>query len=243
MRGNDDTVFRFYNTIDGDTDEKAYDSDILVQRYFQRRKTCEIKELVIVNHGDLVLDIGCGSGVQVRSLMNGNRAIGMDVSLNAIKFARTKDFPNTDFILADAQYLPIKAGAVDKVVCAEIIEHLSCPQNLITEIHRVLKDKGIAVITTPNNNLVWKIYQYFWDHFGRGRNYGETHISLFRVETLQAAFVKFTGCRTKTIFFLAPVMALSGSRFLLKAGMRIDRVFERRGWGVSIIHYAEKRNV
>ena len=106
-------------------------------------------------------------------------AIGIDVNLNALRFARERSLPNTEFIIADAQYLPIKSFSADKIICAEIIEHLKRPQHLVHEIARVLKPHGAVVITTPNDKSVWGIYEFLWDVFGRGRNYGETHLRFF----------------------------------------------------------------
>jgi ubiquinone/menaquinone biosynthesis C-methylase UbiE len=195
-----------------------------------------------VRKQDILLDIGCGSGVQIKEVGASGYAlaIGVDINWNAIRFARGKSLPNTEFIVADAQHLPIKPASVDKVICAEIIEHLIFPQNLIIEISNVLKKDGEVVITTPNNNLLWKIYEYLWDKFGRGRNYGETHISLFRENKLKHQFMGFSECKTITIFFIAPLLAVSNSNLLLELGKKADRVFERFGWGVSIILHARK---
>jgi SAM-dependent methyltransferase len=237
-----ETLFEFYNTIAGDADEKAYYSEILVQRYFQQRKTHEIKKAINANGKDLVLDIGCGSGVQIQKVTENGyiRSIGIDVNRNAIEFARSRNLPNAEFIIADAQHLPIKPARVTKVICAEIIEHLETPDTLISEIYRVLEKDGEVTITTPNNNRVWKIYEYLWDRFGRGRNYGETHLKLFSETELHNSFFYFSTCKTKTIFFISPLLALSNLNWLLELGKRIDCIFEQWGWGVSIILYAKK---
>ncbi|MFY9799638.1 MAG: flippase-like domain-containing protein, partial [Methanoregula sp.] len=163
-----ETLFAFYNTIQGDIDEKSFNSDMLVQRYFQRRKTEVIKDALAVETHDVIIDIGCGSGVQMKEIgRHGySLAIGIDVNLNAIRFARERFLPNTEFIIADAQYLPIKSSVADKIVCAEIIEHLKSPNRLVNEIARVLKRGGAVVITTPNDRSVWGVYEFLWDVFG-----------------------------------------------------------------------------
>jgi 2-polyprenyl-3-methyl-5-hydroxy-6-metoxy-1,4-benzoquinol methylase len=235
-------LLEFYNTIPGNIDEQAYNSDILVQKYFQRRKTHEIKKALNVGSHDLVLDIGCGSGVQIREITENGyiRAIGIDVNRNALEYARSKGIPNTEYLIADAQHLPIKSGCIDKLICAEIIEHLITPQNLITEIKRVLKYEGEVVITTPNAKSIWKLYEFMWDRFGRGRNYGETHLHLYTEFGLTHHFSSFSKCKTKTIFFLSPLFALFNNQTLLTCGVKVDRIFERIGWGVSIVCYAKK---
>jgi uncharacterized protein (TIRG00374 family) len=238
----DENLFAFYNTIPGDIDEKAFNSDMLVQRYFQRRKTQAIKSSLAVERYDVLIDIGCGSGVQLKEAGKDGYflALGIDVNLNAIRFARERSLPDTEFIIADAQYLPIRPSSADKIICAEIIEHLKRPHQLVNEIVRVLKQGGAVVITTPNDKSVWGIYEYFWDVFGRGRNYGETHLRFFSESDLRTHFSGFSECRTQTLFFISPIFALFNRTALLEMGTEIDRLFERWGLGVSILLYARK---
>jgi uncharacterized protein (TIRG00374 family) len=235
-------LFSFYNTIDGDIDEKAYNSDLLVQRYFQRRKTESVWNSLEVKAGDIIVDIGCGSGVQLQEIGRKEYAlaVGIDVNLNAALHGRKKSIKNTDFIIADAQHLPVKASCVDKIVCAEIIEHVKVTDHLIKEISRVLKDGGEVVITTPNDRSVWGVYELFWDLFGRGRNYGETHLSFFSESGLRSFFPAYSECSTRTLFFISPLFALTNSRRLLAIGIRLDQKFEQWGLGVSILLHARK---
>jgi len=53
-------------------------------------------------------------------------------------------------IMADAEDLPLREGAFDSVACGEVVEHLRNPQKCVDEIRRVLKDGGVAVVSTPN---------------------------------------------------------------------------------------------
>jgi uncharacterized protein (TIRG00374 family) len=237
-----ETLLAFYNTIPGDIDEKSFNSDMLVQRYFQRRKTEVIKNTLSVDTDDVIIDIGCGSGVQIKEFAKQgySLAIGMDVNLNAIRFARERSISNTEFILADAQYLPIKSCIADKVICAEIIEHLKNPEHLVHEITRILKSGGAVVITTPNDKSIWGIYELLWDIFGRGRNYGETHLRFFSQSGLCSAFSGFSECKTQSLFFISPLFALFNKSRFLDLGKKLDRIFERCGLGVSILLYARK---
>ncbi len=237
-----ESLLKFYNTLPGDIDEKAFNSDMLVQRYFQRRKTESIKNSLSVEKNDVLIDIGCGSGVQIKELGKTGYflAIGIDVNLNAIRFARERSLPKTEFIIADSQFLPIKSSRADKIICAEVIEHITNPQHLVNEIARVLKKGGSVVITTPNDRSVWGIYEFLWDIVGRGRNYGETHLRFFSDTGLRSFFPDFSECRTQSIFFISPVFALFNRSTLLEIGKTLDRRFEQWGWGVSILLYARK---
>jgi uncharacterized protein (TIRG00374 family) len=237
-----ENLFAFYNTIEGDIDEKSFNSDMLVQRYFQRRKTEVIKDALAVDTNDVIIDIGCGSGVQLKEIdRHGySLAIGIDVNLNAIRFARERSIPNTEFIIADAQCLPLKSSSADKIICAEIIEHLKRPDQIINEIDRILKRGGAVVITTPNDRSVWGVYEFLWDVFGRGRNYGETHLRFFSESSLRNNFSAFSECKTKSLFFVSPLFALTNNNRLLEIGKKLDQIFERWGFGVSILLHARK---
>jgi glycosyltransferase 2 family protein len=237
-----ENLLSFYNAIDGDIDEKAYNSDMLVQRYFQRRKTDAITDTLAVKPDHVVIDIGCGSGVQLKQIASRGYAfaIGIDVNINAIRFARGRGLPNTEFIIADAQHLPIKSSVADRIICAEIIEHVKSPDNLVHEIDRILKQGGGVVITTPNDRSVWGVYEFLWDVLGRGRNYGETHLRFFTQSDLRNNFSGFSECRTQSLFFISPLFALTNSSRFLTIGKRIDRMFEGWGFGVSILMYARK---
>lgn len=235
-------LLRFYNAIDGDADERAYNSDLLVQRYWQRRKTSAAVEALQAKAGDVIVDIGCGSGVQIGELCRSGPAlaIGIDMNANALKYARRKRLPNTEYVLAEAGHLPIRPACVDGVVCCEVIEHLIDPEMMVGEAKRILKDSGTIVITTPNERSAWGAYEVLWDAFGRGRDYGHTHLKFYTWRDLAALFRAFPECLAKTIFFVSPVFALSNDEKLLDIGVRIDRAFEKYHLGALIVFTAKR---
>ncbi len=121
-----------------------------------------------------------------------------------------------------------------------LLNTLESPHFLVSEISRVLKPGGAVVITTPNDRSVWGIYELLWDVFGRGRNYGETHLRFFSEPGLRDSFSTFSECTTKSIFFISPLFAITNSPRLLEIGKKLDCMFERWGWGVSLVLYARK---
>jgi uncharacterized protein (TIRG00374 family) len=237
-----ESLLSHYNAIDGDIDEKAYNSDLCTQRYFQRRRTDTIKQMLEAKNSEVILDIGCGSGVQIRALGldSPTLLIGMDVNRNALLYAKSKEIPHSEFILADAEQLPFKKNTVNRIICAEIIEHLHEPAKMIAESQRVLDNDGRIVITTPNERSIWGIYEFFWDAFGRGRNYGETHLKFFSVWDLENSFSAYDKKTHRTLFFLSPVMALLNSKKILKWAISLDKKIEQINGGVIIVFSAKK---
>jgi SAM-dependent methyltransferase len=71
-----------------------------------------------------------------------------------------------DHFNAERDMFPYDSGSFDVVLCCEVIEHLTDdPTHMLCEIHRVLKDGGYLLLTTPNVLRLQNIL-----HMLRGRN-------------------------------------------------------------------------
>lgn len=100
-----------------------------------------------------VIDVGCGSGIfsNLAASMN-YQVLGMDISHNAVKVLnkRYKKNKNLKFLQATAEKIPARSKSADLILCFEVLEHLVNPSVSLSEIHRVLKDNGLAIISVPN---------------------------------------------------------------------------------------------
>ncbi len=92
--------------------------------------------------GAAALDVGCGTGY-------GTRDIGIDLSGEAIAYARA-NFPAARFLQANGEAMPFADASFDLVTAFEVIEHLDRWPELLNEANRVLKPKGILLVSTPN---------------------------------------------------------------------------------------------
>lgn len=100
--------------------------------------------------GKSVLDAGCGTGYGT-ALLAGQaaEAVGFDISPEAVSYAAA-NYPGARFLVGPADAFPAPDGAVDLVTAFEVIEHLPDWQALIEEAHRVLKQDGVFLVSTPN---------------------------------------------------------------------------------------------
>jgi len=101
-----------------------------------------------------VLDIASGSGYGTKMLSEkAQKVYGVDVDGDSIKYAK-ENFPanNIEYLLGDGESIPLKDSTVDLVVTLETIEHIENYKKFISEIKRVMKDDGMAVISTPNKS-------------------------------------------------------------------------------------------
>ncbi len=52
-------------------------------------------------------------------------------------------------IFSDINRVPVKGQTMDCIICTEVLEHLSHPQSCVDEIHRILRNGGVAFVSTP----------------------------------------------------------------------------------------------
>lgn len=106
---------------------------------------CELKNKII-------LDFGCGDGALAYLLWKkGAKVYGVDNSEIAIDYAiekHKKIKTNCYFLLANYE-IPFKENYFDFVICTDVIEHVLEPFRLLSEIKRVMKKDGYAIISTP----------------------------------------------------------------------------------------------
>jgi SAM-dependent methyltransferase len=105
-----------------------------------------------VRRGDRALDLGCGTGVFTRELVQaGATATGVEVAEAAIARARAAH-PDLEFRLASiGGPLPLDDRAVEVVWASEVIEHVADTEGWLREVRRVLAPGGRLLVTTPNH--------------------------------------------------------------------------------------------
>jgi ubiquinone/menaquinone biosynthesis C-methylase UbiE len=107
-----------------------------------------------VGAGQRALDVGCGTGHQLKALRErGYRVAGVDGSAAMLEYARSNN-PGAELRQADLGGLPYDDASFDVVICIEVLRYLEDPQPCLGEIARVLRPGGLCLATaTPAFNL------------------------------------------------------------------------------------------
>ncbi len=128
---------------------------------FRRRAKEVIKNLDIKN-GDKILEVGCGRGFYANIIgmyFPKTSYTGIDINEKHLQVAKVfAQAPNVHFQKANAIKLSFADKVFDKIICSEVLEHIKNDRKVLSELYRVLKPQGIAVITVPNKN-----YPFLWD--------------------------------------------------------------------------------
>lgn len=102
--------------------------------------------------GERLLDVGCGDGavtLALKEAMNAKEAFAVEIAAEGIAAARRRGIEAVQLDI-DQEDLPFEDGSFDAVYCGEIIEHVFDTDHLLLEVTRVLKRRGVCVLTTPN---------------------------------------------------------------------------------------------
>jgi glycosyltransferase involved in cell wall biosynthesis len=161
-----------------DYDDRAFDSRIPPQRYWQRRRHHIVTKFASGAGSGSCLDVGCGSSRILASL---DRVVGVDVLVRKLRWARKYGKP---LVNASAFDLPFRDASFDCVICSEVIEHIPAGQKPFLEMKRVLKDGGILILGTPDyGRLSWRIIEGMYHHLIPG-GYADEHITQYTREDL-----------------------------------------------------------
>ena len=91
----------------------------------------------------VVLDLGSAHWVEKTLL----KQLGAK-SITKVDIAPTPD--DGDTLKADACDTKLLDNSYDVIICRELIEHLTNPDKLLSEMYRMLKEGGYLFIATPN---------------------------------------------------------------------------------------------
>jgi SAM-dependent methyltransferase len=101
-----------------------------------------------------LLDAGCGTGYNLLALGCLGRTFGVDLSPEAIAFCRTR---GVSAVRGSVLRLPFRDASLDGVTSFDVLYHawVSDDRAAVTEMARVLRPGGLALVRVPALKLLW----------------------------------------------------------------------------------------
>jgi len=174
------TLFKMWqlrnSLFSADYDERAYNSLIPFQRWWQRTRYAIIMEFIEDERS--VLDIGCGTGRVFQDLP---RAVGLDIELKILRYLRRK---GRTLVRGDMNALPFRDASFKTLICSEVIEHVPKENLKLSEFYRVLKPGGTLILSTPDyDQAMWRFLESIYARVHPGA-YAPQHISHYSAQEL-----------------------------------------------------------
>jgi len=165
----------------------------------------------------VLVDAGCGTGNNLLHLARRGRAVGVDLSEEALRFCRTR---GVHAARASVLALPFADASCDAVTSFDVIYHrwVEDDRAAVREMARVLRPGGLLFVRVPALKALWGAHDEAV--LSRHRYTRRELIALFESEGL--AIVRASYCNT----FLFP---------LLIARRTLDRLLNRHGSDVQFL--------
>lgn len=177
--------------LDFDELKLTYENPSSFKRFFYQSRFNEVMRALDPRKGEKILDLGCGIGYYTREIIKkGSKVTSVEYSEQYLKQAKNLNKKNNSlFIVASATNLPFKSDSFDKVLFTEVIEHIPEYEKAIKEVRRVLKNEGVAVVTTPFKYSPMNI-GYYLKRFIRKYGFNE-HVHEFTRGELEKLLSKY----------------------------------------------------
>lgn len=173
-----------HNHVPGDYYDFGIKSNIF-QLFWHKNRIKNIRCL-LPNKAGVTVDIGSHSGMLTASVLRNKdfrNVICLDISTPALLYGK-KVRSGFKWIAGNGESLPLKQSTADCVLCLEILEHVDRPLKVLSELSRILKPGGNAIILVPIETALFRFLWFFWSHFGAGRVWKHVHVQHFTPRTL-----------------------------------------------------------
>lgn len=123
----------------------------------------KIIEELVEGKGNKILDYGCGPGYMGKLFSKNNDVIFADMEKDELRTVGG----DSDRLIIDARYAPLKKEQFDYVICAGVMEHIVEDELVLQNIYSLLRKGGKAIITLPAYSFMYGKHDEYIDHHRR----------------------------------------------------------------------------
>jgi SAM-dependent methyltransferase len=143
--------------------------------------------------GDVVLDAGCGVGIELNTVSaRVNYSVGLDIDLSNLKIARrflARRVKTIDFVQADICFLPFRPLSFSKILCLDVLEHLTRPKQVVKGLKSILRLGGECFIRVPNKFTLGEFLEMLVSKLRRSEDlWNVRHVSFFSLNEIVELF-------------------------------------------------------
>ena len=109
-----------------------------------------------------ILDVGCGTGANLKMLAACGRAEGVDISPQAVEFCRERGLNAVK--LGAIEHLPYDNNSFEIVTALDVVEHLDDDVAGLREMRRVLRPDGRLLLFVPAFMFLWGVQDDVSNH-------------------------------------------------------------------------------
>lgn len=129
-------------------------------------KTLFQKYVPLSQRDSSFLDIGCGTGEGAFVVEDSSRLTGIDESTEALDLAKDKGY--RALYQGSADKLPFSDSTFEGAFALDVLEHIKDDDAMLLECFRVLRPRGVFILTVPAYPWLWSGHD---EVFGHQRRY------------------------------------------------------------------------
>lgn len=112
-----------------------------------------------------ILDYGCGTGGNTSAYASLGPVVGIEPDAPAVRLAQARG--GAQYCRSSGTQLPFRPGVFDAVVASDVLEHIEDDFAAVSEIARVLRPGGAAIVSVPAHQWLFSEHDTALHHFRR----------------------------------------------------------------------------
>jgi ubiquinone/menaquinone biosynthesis C-methylase UbiE len=156
----------------------------------RRKLVCELIDQLAMPARTRLLDVGCGTGANLKAFDKSFERVGIDMSRAALGFCQQRGLDS--LVQAKIEHSGMEHDTFDIVTALDMLEHVDDDMVALRELWRVSKPGGFLLITVPAFGFLWSEHDEALHHRRR-----------YTVAELESKLASAGFCVTRISYFLA----------------------------------------